>query len=349
VRFIASALDSDVSVLFQAGGGPIKIGTVNIGEDIHFTTNDLADTIAIFTGVASAVNYLTVSNSATGDPVLLSTTGSDTDIGLTLRSEGADGFRFEVPGADGLDDFNVVTRFVTNAAGTPVAGFGARFRFTLDNSLNDEVDASWFGSYWVDPTSGSEVSAFRINPLTDYGAGLEVHGVPSAVNYLTVTNAATTEAPTFTATGTDTDIGLTFLVKGGDDNAPIQFNSSDPLAEMVVSFLDEALVFEVQPDRARITAATDANIEFKATGTGDISFITEAADPSWTIDTSAGGDLVAASGVNLVTTDEAYGVGWNGNNEVPTKNALYDKIQTISAGSLPTYALAPVHALCGGM
>lgn len=31
--------------------------------------------------------------------------------------------------------------------------------------------------------------------------------------------------------------------------------------------------------------------------------------------------------------DEAYGVGWNGSVEVPTKNALYDKIESLTGGS----------------
>lgn len=31
--------------------------------------------------------------------------------------------------------------------------------------------------------------------------------------------------------------------------------------------------------------------------------------------------------------DEAYGAGWNGSTEVPTKNALYDKIETLGGGS----------------
>ena len=35
---------------------------------------------------------------------------------------------------------------------------------------------------------------------------------------------------------------------------------------------------------------------------------------------------------NLEVPDEAYGVGWNGSTEVPTKNAVYDKIQTLSGG-----------------
>jgi hypothetical protein len=38
---------------------------------------------------------------------------------------------------------------------------------------------------------------------------------------------------------------------------------------------------------------------------------------------------------NLSVADEAYGVGWNGSVNVPTKNAVYDKIETIIAGTPP--------------
>jgi hypothetical protein len=41
---------------------------------------------------------------------------------------------------------------------------------------------------------------------------------------------------------------------------------------------------------------------------------------------------------DLTVADEVYGAGWNGSLEVPTKNALYDKIQTIGAGSGVTFA-----------
>lgn len=40
------------------------------------------------------------------------------------------------------------------------------------------------------------------------------------------------------------------------------------------------------------------------------------------------GDGLFDGGVTL-GTDDAYGAGWNGSLEVPTKNAVYDKIQTI--------------------
>jgi hypothetical protein len=36
---------------------------------------------------------------------------------------------------------------------------------------------------------------------------------------------------------------------------------------------------------------------------------------------------------DAVVPDEAYGAGWSGSLEVPTKNALYDKIETMGGGS----------------
>jgi hypothetical protein len=44
------------------------------------------------------------------------------------------------------------------------------------------------------------------------------------------------------------------------------------------------------------------------------------------------GSLLAVTG-NVSVTDEAYGAGWDGSTNVPTKNAVYDKIQTLSGGT----------------
>lgn len=41
--------------------------------------------------------------------------------------------------------------------------------------------------------------------------------------------------------------------------------------------------------------------------------------------------LVKSDG-NITVPDEAYGAGWNGSTEVPTKNAVYDKIETLGGG-----------------
>ena len=44
----------------------------------------------------------------------------------------------------------------------------------------------------------------------------------------------------------------------------------------------------------------------------------------------------------VTVTDQAYGAGWDGSTEVPTKNAVYDKIQTLSAGSGITRSISTV-------
>jgi hypothetical protein len=40
---------------------------------------------------------------------------------------------------------------------------------------------------------------------------------------------------------------------------------------------------------------------------------------------------------DLSVPDEAYGSGWNGSAEVPTKNAIYDKIESLGSGAGATY------------
>ena len=42
---------------------------------------------------------------------------------------------------------------------------------------------------------------------------------------------------------------------------------------------------------------------------------------------------VVTSNVPVEVPDDAYGSGWNGSVEVPTKNAMYDKIESLSGGS----------------
>lgn len=49
--------------------------------------------------------------------------------------------------------------------------------------------------------------------------------------------------------------------------------------------------------------------------------------------------------VDQSVPDEAYGVGWNGSLEVPTKNALYDKIETIPVGDVVGPASATDNAI----
>lgn len=49
------------------------------------------------------------------------------------------------------------------------------------------------------------------------------------------------------------------------------------------------------------------------------------------IATTTGVTTVAFNSIDVTVPDEAYGVSWNGSLEVPTKNALYDKIESLSS------------------
>lgn len=70
----------------------------------------------------------------------------------------------------------------------------------------------------------------------------------------------------------------------------------------------------------RIEGDTDANLVFVDASTDRVG-----------IGTATPGSKLDVNG-DVTVTDEAYGVGWDGSLGVPTKNALYDKIETIAAG-----------------
>lgn len=99
---------------------------------------------------------------------------------------------------------------------------------------------------------------------------------------------------------------------------------------------DTALTFDTTTDTLSTVDASLSNDLLLADGSiinwdGGNATITHA---------FAGGNIMTFAGMSGITStadvtvpDEVYGVGWNGSLEVPTKNALYDKIETISGGS----------------
>lgn len=111
--------------------------------------------------------------------------------------------------------------------------------------------------------------------------------------------------------------------------------------------------------------STTTGLTIEQDGTGDAILhllLSGARRFSWRIDNSETGDplvldagagallTITSSGVttfaaDVTVPDEAYGAGWNGSLEVPTKNALYDKIETISGGSGIAEELALAYAV----
>jgi len=147
------------------GAGDISINSgngivdSNLNEQLFFTTT------------ASAVNYLNVTNAATGNAPVIAPGGTDATINLNLEAKGVGGnivFVYE-------PDMNA--GIINNAAGVQINNGGGIY----DGNLNELVKFTT---------------------------------TASAVNELTITNAATGNSPTISTSGSNTDIDLTLAPKG---------------------------------------------------------------------------------------------------------------------------------------
>ena len=74
---------------------PAVAAGANIGVSVDLTdiTDSNGNEAIEIDGVTSAVNYLRTTNSATGDPVILSAQGDDTNVGLDLDPKGTGALR----------------------------------------------------------------------------------------------------------------------------------------------------------------------------------------------------------------------------------------------------------------
>lgn len=93
------------------------------------------------------------------------------------------------------------------------------------------------------------------------------------------------------------------------------------------------------------TARLDGDLQLTNTGgtaSGGITFGTDTNLYRSAADTLKTDDRFTAT-LGVVVPDDAYGAGWNGSFEVPTKNAIYDKIETVSGGGV-TEELAIAYA-----
>ena len=153
--------------------------------DGGFLADANGNELIILDTVTSAVNEVTVANAATGAGPSISSTGSDTNIDLLLVAKGSG-----VVKADGVE---VVT----------VSGA----QTLTDKTLTAPKFAD--GGFIAD-ANGNEL--------------IVLDTVASAVNELTVANAATGGTPTITASGGDTNISVNIVPKG---SGTVQYNGSE--------------------------------------------------------------------------------------------------------------------------
>ena len=190
---IVSAQGSDASVdlLFSAKG--------TAGSHV-FRTNTTTRQFQI-NHVTSAVNYATITGSATGSGVVFSAAGTDTNIDLNLTTKGTGSTKFNSGNGEQLrvTDGGAASTGFLNITGSTSGSNGVY----LTSSAN---------AMYLSATNGNNFRFFS------NGAGvaeqLRISHTASAVNYVQVTGAATGGAVAVTAQGSDASIQLTLQSKG---------------------------------------------------------------------------------------------------------------------------------------
>lgn len=237
------------------------------------------------------------------------TTGKNLTLGTTQWDNGADKIDGEQVADDTIDDDSLdltditLADFTFDVGSVDTTEFGYLNGVTsaIQTQLNAKQAADADLDTWAGITPGANVGTFLATPSSANLASA-VTGETGTGNLVFNTNPSLAGV-TLTSNSTISD--------GAGDSPKITWQAQTATG---FSIYQEDTTDDLQIDTN--TASTET-IDITNAGAGDIQIIVEG---------------------NVEVTDEAYGVGWDSSTEVPTKNALYDKIETISGGSFDATA-----------
>lgn len=170
---------------------------------------------------------------------------ADTNNRIDLRLGAVDLFRFDGTTASCVNGID----FVANATGTR-----ARLVATGDTNIGISIRAKGTAGVVLEDGNGNEVLIM--------GAG-----TASAVNEVTITNAATGVGPTVSTTGGDTDVALNLSPKGaGQVNSTGRLTTTDGVASGTVKVVGgTAKVGVSAADSVTAVASNNAFVDFATT------------------------------------------------------------------------------------
>lgn len=217
----------------------------------------------------------------------------------------------------GVINFNNGDVTLTHSANL-LAFAGATSGYTFDDeimpSINDGAALGTPTTSWADLflASGAVISFANNNVVLTHSSGI----LTVSTGDLRVTTAGTNTASVVTVGGTQT---LTNKTLTDPRFADLGFIADANGNELIIFDTVTSAVNEI----TFANAATGNAPTFSATG----------GDTNININLTPKGTGVVAVSTDLTVSDEAYGAGWNGSLEVPTKNAVYDKIETLGGGA----------------
>ena len=161
-------------------GGDLDANTYDIQFDTGTGIYDDSDNEQLlFTKTASAVNYLTLTNSITGNPVLITAAGDDANVGINLVPKGSGAVKLSglaYPVADGSASQVMYTNGSgTLAFGTPNISTQAQMEAATSSTTYVAPSVMQYhpgvAKAWLYATVGAVITAsYNIASITDTGA-----------------------------------------------------------------------------------------------------------------------------------------------------------------------------------
>lgn len=325
-------------------------------ESIDYTAVTLNGSIYEFTVSATITNTYSIGDrSDVVDPVLVEVENADIDqtniaTGVLIVSMSANtiAFRDAAKGLRQIDN-TVFELQVWDASGNLVDAIEGEW--TCQNLLFDELSNP--PTVPVSDYYNKTQADARYIQREDYNTPVESVSISSGAATLTK-NVAEVSAETGTADDLDTisspsSGNFRWLYPASGDTITIKHGTGNiitPSGADVVMAGNAVYSFMYDGFNWRLEA------QIQASGSGDVTGPGSSTDTEIAIYNGTTGKIITTSGVtidgsaNIVTAgdltagevfvdDDAYAVGWNGSLAVPTKNAVYDKIEGLSSEYIP--------------
>lgn len=292
------------TVNITGGGGSGSVESVVAGTGIEVDSSDAANPEVSLDAASQA--SLALADSSVQGPA------SSTDNAIA-RFNGTTGELLQNSGAS-INDSGYLTA-------TRIGAGIAAPQNPLDVEGGAVVGASYSGTFLA-PTNGL---------LVEGNVGI---GLTSGINSKLVVSSTAAYPAGFNGTSTSTT---------GPYGASLRFkNSSATNGNFAGVAFEDSNNFFVAGVQTKITDHTNhyGEIVLSTRDSGDSDLVERVRinQDGVGIGTTAPGELLDVDGNGNFTgyvtvADEAYGAGWNGSLEVPTKNAIYDKIESLSPGT----------------
>ena len=230
---------------------------------LSLQTNAFASEALRATHTASAVNYVQATGSATGQNVVISAQGSDSDVWATIQSKNNGGVVVKATGGFYAQNASGATQFLVANTASAV-----NYVQVTGNSTGSFPIVSGQGSDTNIGVNFSSKGAARFNFYSQGGVANRQFSVggngATAVNSIDVSGSTTGNAPVIQTQGSDTNIDLALTPKG---TGGVSLNIGSAGKTTYFSY-DSANNFQL------VGATNTANLGIYATGGGSIRFYT---------------------------------------------------------------------------